>query len=68
MSTKCLIILCMIDAMEDREVATMDIQGYFLKTGYKKGDIHINMEVTIVNLLKDIDLDYYKGFISVLES
>ena len=47
-------LLCMIDAMEGREVATSDIPGAFLQTYYDKGDIHIKMEGDMVTLLKEI--------------
>ena len=43
-STEGLMISCMIDTMEVRDVATSDIPGAFLKTYYNKVDIHIKME------------------------
>ena len=42
-STEGLILSCMIDTIEGREVATADIPGAFLQTDYDKGDIHIKM-------------------------
>ena len=42
-STEFLMLLCMIDSMKGREVATSDILGAFLKTDYHKGDININL-------------------------
>ena len=51
-STEGIILLCMIDAMEFREVATVDISGAFLKTDYDKGDIHIKLEGAVVTLLE----------------
>ena len=56
-------LLCMIDAMEGWEVATNCIPQFFLQTDYDKRDIHINLEGTMVTLLKDIDPNYYKYFI-----
>ena len=44
MPTEGLMLSCMIDAMEGREVATADIPGAFLQTKYDKGDIHIKLE------------------------
>ena len=35
-STEGLMLSCMIDAMKGREVATVDIPGAFLQTGYDK--------------------------------
>ena len=54
MSTEGLMISCMIDAMEGREVATSDIPWAFLQTDYYKGDIHIKMEGYMVTLLEEI--------------
>ena len=62
-STECLMLSCMIDATEGREVATANIPGAFLQTDYYKGDIHTKMEVVMVTLLEEIDLEYYKYFI-----
>ena len=62
-STEGITLSCMIDAMEGREVATADIPGAFLQNVYDKGDIHIKLEGAMVNLLEDIDPEYYKYFI-----
>ena len=51
MSTEGLMVSCMIDVMEGRDVATADTRGYLLQTDYEKGDIHINMEGTRVTIL-----------------
>ena len=55
--------MCIIDAMEGRDVATADIPGAFLQTDYNKVDIHIKLEGAMVTLLEDIDPEYYKDFI-----
>ena len=62
-STEGLVLSCMIDAMESREVATADIPGAILQTNYDKGDIHIQLEGAMFTLLEDIDLEYYGYFI-----
>ena len=62
-STEGLMLSCMIDTMEGREVATADIPGAFLQIDYDKGDIHIKMEGAMATLLEDIDPEYYKDFI-----
>ena len=51
---------CVIDEMEGQEVATAKIPGTFLQTDYEKGDIHTKPEGAIVNLLEEIDPEYYK--------
>ena len=62
-STKGIILLCMIDAMEVQEVATADVPGTFLQTYYYKDDIHIKLEVAMVTLLEEIEPKHYKDFI-----
>ena len=55
-STEGLMLLCMIDAMEGRDVATVDIPGAFLQTDYDKGGIYIKLEGAMVSLLEEIYL------------
>ena len=43
-STESLMISCMIDTTESKDVATDDIPGAVLQTEHDKGDIHIKME------------------------
>ena len=43
-STEGIMLLCMIDAIEGREVATVDIPGAFLQTDNDKGDIQIKLD------------------------
>ena len=62
-STEVLMLLCMIGAMEVREVATTDIPGSLLQTDYDKIDIRIKLEGAMVVLLEDINPEYYKDFI-----
>jgi hypothetical protein len=59
-STEALILSCMIDAMEGRDVATADIPGAFLQTDYTKGDTHLRLEGEMVTLLEKIDPGYSK--------
>ena len=61
--TEGLMLSCMIDSMEGREVATKDISGAFLQTDYNKGGIYIKLEGAMVILLEEIDPEYYKYFI-----
>ena len=46
-----------------RNIAYVDISGYFLETDYNKGDIHIKTEGAMVTLLEGIGLSYYKDLI-----
>ena len=54
-SNEGLMLSCMIYAMEGQEVATANIPGAFLHTGYDKGDIHIKLEGAVVTLIEEID-------------
>ena len=65
MSTKRLVLSCIIDEMEGRDVATSDIYRAFLQTDYEKGYIQIKMEGTIDTLIEDIDPGYYNNFIYI---
>ena len=62
-STKGLMLLCMIDATEGGEVATVDAPGAFLQNEYNKGDIHIKLGGAMFTLLEEIDLEYCKYLI-----
>ena len=60
MSTEGLMLSCMIDTMEGREVATADIPGAFLHINYHKGDTYIKLAGAMVTLPKEINPEYYK--------
>ena len=53
--TKGLMLSCMIDSMEGRDVSTSDIPGAFLQTDCDKGDIHIKIDGVMVTLLEGIE-------------
>ena len=53
-------VSCIIDAMKVWDIEIAYIPVAFLQTGYNKRDIHIKMEVTI---LEEIKPAYYMGFI-----
>ena len=55
----------MIDVMEVWDIATSDIRGSFLQTDNKKGDIHIKIEVEIMNIIEETNSAYYKDFIFI---
>jgi hypothetical protein len=62
-STEALILSCMIDAKEDRDVATADIPGAFLQTEYNEGDTHVRIEGTMAELLAQVDPKLYRQYI-----
>ena len=51
MSTKGLMVSCMIDTMEGQEVATSDIPGSLHQIYYDKGDMHIKLEGAMITLI-----------------
>jgi hypothetical protein len=61
--TEALILSCMIDAKEDRDVATADIPGAFLQMEYNEGDTHIRIEGTMAELLAQVDPKLYRQYI-----
>ena len=62
-ATESLVLSCMIDAHERRDVATADIPGAFLQTEYHKGDTHIRIEGPMLELLVDLDPEHYRKYI-----
>ena len=54
---------CMIDAKDDRYVATADITGYFLQTYDTIGSINLKLDGTMSELLARIDPDIYRNYI-----
>ena len=55
MYSKGLVIICMIESVEDQEVATANITGSFLHTDYDKLDIQIKLEGAMVPLIEEIN-------------
>ena len=62
-STQALMLSCMIDAFEGRDVATADIPAAFLQTEYTKGDTHIRIEGPMLELLTELDPGLYRKYI-----
>ena len=62
-STQALMLSCMIDTEENRDVATADIPGAFLQTDNTSGSTDLKMEGIMVDILLDIDKDRYEPFV-----
>ena len=62
-STQALMPSCMIDARDNRDVATADIPGAFLQTDGASGSTHLNMEGIMVDILLEIDKDQNEPFV-----
>ena len=62
-ATLAMILSCMIDAKEGRDVATADIPGAFLQTDYDKGDTHLRIEGPMLELLTKLEPEHYRKYI-----
>ena len=60
-----LIMTCVIDAYEKRDVATLDIPGAFLQTRMPDGEekVHVMLEGRIAELLAKIAPDVYQEYV-----
>ena len=62
-STKGLLLTCLIDAMEGRDVASVDIPGIFMQADMEGPDTYMKLEGKMVHLLSKIDPNLYTKFI-----
>ena len=60
-----LIITCVIDAHEKRDISTVDIPGAFLQTKVPKNedDVHVVLDGKIAELLAKICPDTYQQYV-----
>ena len=60
-----IMLSCMIDAYEKRDVATADIPGAFLQTKWPKGerDVHVMLDGEMAMLLAKIDPTTYQKYV-----
>ena len=60
-----LILTCLIDAFEGRDVATLDIPGAFLQTRHPKNedDVHVILDGRMAELLAKIALETYQKYV-----
>ena len=61
-----IMLTCMIDAYEKRDVATVDIPGAFLQTKMPKGekDVHVILDGRMAELLAKIAPETYQEYVS----
>ena len=55
-------LTCVIDAMEGRDVATVDIPGAFMQCDVDE-DIHMKLEGQMVHILTKMDPKLYKKYV-----
>ena len=63
-ATESLLLTCLIDAMEERDVATVDIPGAFMQADMEGDDVHMKLEGKMVHLLAQIDPKLYRKYIT----
>ena len=61
MATKSLLLTCLVDAMEKRDVATVDIPGAFMQSDIEGETLHMKLEGEIVHILAKIDPTMYSN-------
>ena len=62
-STEALLITCVLDAMEERDVATVDIPGAFMQTDMEGEDTFMKIEGKMVDILTRLDPELYEKHI-----
>ena len=60
-ATKSLFLTCLIDAMEKRDVATVDIPGAFMQADMDE-EVHMKLEGKMVDILHKIDPKLYTQY------
>ena len=55
---------CILDAKENRDVATVDIPGAFMQSKIEGPDIHMKLEGNLVKILEKIDPKLYSKYIA----
>ena len=63
-ATEALLLTCLVDAMEERDVATVDIPGAFMQADMEGDDVHMKLEGKMVHLLAQIDPKLYRKYIT----
>ena len=59
-ATEALMLTCVIDAMEHRDVATVDIPSAFMQTDMEGDDVNMKLEGKMVDLLAKLDPTLYR--------
>ena len=54
-ATEVLFLMCLIDGMENRKVATVDIPGSFMQEDMEGDTVHMNLEGKMSELLKKLN-------------
>uniref|UniRef100_A0A7S2W0X4 Reverse transcriptase Ty1/copia-type domain-containing protein n=1 Tax=Eucampia antarctica TaxID=49252 RepID=A0A7S2W0X4_9STRA len=64
-ATEALLITCLVDALEGRDVATVDIPGAFMQADIERDDIHMKLEGIMVDILTKIYPKLYAKYTAI---
>ena len=62
-STEALMLTCAIDALEERDVATVDVPAAFMQADMEGDDVNMKLEGQMVHLLAKLDPTLYRKFV-----
>lgn len=64
--TESLLLTCLIDAMENRDIATVDIPGAFMQSYLEGNDLHMKLEGKMVDILAKLNPAHYTKYARVI--
>ena len=62
MATEALLLTCLIDACENRDVATVDVPGAFMQSDMEGPETHMKFEGKMLDILTRIDPKLYTKY------
>ena len=63
MATDALFLSYIIDAMEKRDVATVDVPGAFMQADMEGPEVHMKVEGNMARILENIDPELYSKYV-----
>ena len=64
-ATEALFLTCVIDAMEKRDVVTVDVPAAFMQADMEGPDVHMKLEGNMVRILEKIDPKLYSKYVVI---
>ena len=64
MATEALFLTCLINAMEHRKVATVDIPGAFMQADMEGETVHMKLEGKMTELQTKLDPKLYQKYVT----
>ena len=65
-ATESLLLTCLIDAMENRYIATVNIPGTFMQSDLEGDDLHLKLEGKMVDILAKLNPAHYTKYARVI--